>query len=291
MENRFFRFKRLKAQAKLFAPILFLLAALGFLVFLTRETPVVAALRTHTLSVVMPVVTVLTSPIEWVEKISRGIGQVLLVYRENDRLRLENKELYLWKNEAFRLTRENEQLSKLLNVKTRKVKQKMTVAVLADPDTPFSKTKIISAGATDGVKKGMLAFSDKALVGRVVEVGADYARVLMLFDYLSRVPVRVGKERFPAILSGDNSALPELVLLPEGAAIEKGDRVVSSGDAGVYPAELFIGQVFSANDDGVRVTLADERQDHTHLILLDFGLDKALLPDEEMCRKCLPTTP
>ena len=75
-------------------------------------------------------------------------------------------------------------------------------------------TVLVDAGAERGVAKGMAAVNERGLVGRVIEVGRRSARVLLLTDFNSRVPVMVEPSRDQAILAGDNSREPGLVFLP-----------------------------------------------------------------------------
>jgi len=76
------------------------------------------------------------------------------------------------------------------------------------------------------------------------------ARVLLITDLNSRIPVVSEKGRVRAILSGDNSAQPKLAFLPPNARLNLGDRIVTSGHGGVFPAGLPVGTISSV-DDGV----------------------------------------
>jgi rod shape-determining protein MreC len=63
-----------------------------------------------------------------------------------------------------------------------------------------------------------------------------------------------------AILAGDNSQLPPLEFLEDSDAVRAGDRVVSSGDGGVFPAGLLVGTVVMETDNRLRVLLAADYQ-------------------------------
>ena len=88
------------------------------------------------------------------------------------------------------------------------------------------------------------------LAGRAAAVGLRSARVLLITDINSRVPVVVEASRHRAILTGDNSGLPRLAFLPANAAVRSGDMVVTSGHGGVFPPGLPVGRI-SRSDDGV----------------------------------------
>lgn len=62
-----------------------------------------------------------------------------------------------------------------------------------------------------------------------------------------------------AILSGDNNVLLKLIAVPEGAEINIGDLVMTSGHSGVYPAGLSLGTVISINGNDIYVQPFSER--------------------------------
>jgi rod shape-determining protein MreC len=126
--------------------------------------------------------------------------------------------------------------------------------VVADTGGPFVHTVIVDAGAMRGVSKGMAAVNERGLVGRVTGVGARSARVLLLTDFNSRIPVMVEPSRDHAILAGDNTHEPGLIFLPLNPSLAVGDRVVTSGRGGVLPPGLPIGVVGAIDEDKIAVT-------------------------------------
>ena len=100
---------------------------------------------------------------------------------------------------------------------------------------------------------------ENARLRRLLQAGVETpnsfisARVLLLTDLNSRIPVAVEGSRARAVLLGDNSPLPRLDYLPAGAEVVVGDRIVTSGDGGLFPAGLPIGQVVAVGDGGIRV--------------------------------------
>ena len=92
--------------------------------------------------------------------------------------------------------------------------------------------------------------------GRITGVGEKSSRVLLLTDNTSRVPVTIQPSGQRAMLSGDNSSLPVLEFIEDVEEVRPGDRVVSSGDGGVFPAGLLAGNVVMARDGRLRLRLA-----------------------------------
>jgi rod shape-determining protein MreC len=134
------------------------------------------------------------------------------------------------------------------------------------------------------LKKGAVAIFPEGMLGRIIEVGTSVSRLLELTDYTSRIPVMVGKERFLCILTGDNTDYPKLISIPEGADISVGDRVVTSGHAGLFPSGIAIGTVMSVDGEVVVQPYVSSRTNE-FVRLVDFGLDSALIKEENCeCR-------
>lgn len=207
------------------------------------------------------------------------LGELLAVYQENTRLREENRRLLAWQAEAARLSVQNKALREMLNVPTVERSPAWTTArVVADAGGPFVHTLLIDAGAERGVRKGMAAVTPNGLAGRVISVGRRSARLLLITDYNSKMPVVVERSRDHAILEGDNTAEPALRFLPVNPSFEVGDLVLTSGDGGLMPAGLLVGRV-SAIEKGkvaVRPFVDWSRLDYVSVLLYD-----GLPPPEE----------
>jgi rod shape-determining protein MreC len=80
--------------------------------------------------------------------------------------------------------------------------------------------------------------------------------VILLTDSNSRIPVTVQPSGQKALLSGDNTSAPPLDFIEKPDLVRPGDRVISSGDGGVFPAGLLVGQVAQGPDRRLRVRLA-----------------------------------
>ena len=122
------------------------------------------------------------------------------------------------------------------------------------------------------------------LVGRISGVGSSTSRVLLLTDASSRIPVSIPASGQNAILAGDNSPYPFVDFLEHPDRVRPGDRVISSGDGGVFPAGLLVGQVFQGRDKRLRVRLAAdyERLDflrvlRSHQVTRDLRIDSPFI--------------
>ena len=128
--------------------------------------------------------------------------------------------------------------------------------MLADSGSPFRQSVLLNVGARDGIRDGWATMDGIGLVGRISGVGAKTSRVILLTDSNSRIPVVVQPSGQKAILSGDNGDLPPLDFLEDQTEVRPGDQVFSSGDGGVLPAGLPVGQVVMGTDGRLRVSLS-----------------------------------
>jgi len=175
---------------------------------------------------------------------------------QNRDLRRELQQMKAWKEAALQLEQENAKLRDLNNVRLDPQLTYVTGVVLTDSGSPFRQSVLLNVGSRDGIMDGWPAMDGIGLVGRISGLGHETARVILLTDTSSRIPVVIQPSGQRAILSGDNSMAPPLDFLENPDIIRPGDRVVSTSDGDVFPADLLIGQVVLGADSRLRVRLA-----------------------------------
>lgn len=279
MESKLFRLKRIKTQIWRFFPVFFLVLSLGLMALTKTENPVSVYAKRGSVSVLAPIVSVLSVPTSWVKDFVQNIHSLSSVYRENERLQAENQDLLKWRSLALELSEEQKELKEYLNYIPPSNTRHLLVKIAMDEGSAFTRSFIVSAGENQGVSKGMLAFSAKGLFARVVEVMPNHARVMAVTDYMSRVPVWVGKNKVPALLVGDNTARPYLQFLHENEVVHEGENVMTSGYVGVYPAGLLIGTVDTVREEEVRVRPLENGEKLSFVRLVDFSLASPLLKE------------
>ena len=127
----------------------------------------------------------------------------------------------------------------------------LAAEITARKSDPKFDTLIINRGSRDGVRINSMVRTRNGLVGRVFEVTPGTASVLMLTDQKSGVGARVQRaaSRAVGVCEGNNSSRLELKYLPGDADIKPGDRIVTSGLGGIFPAGQVIGTVESVKAD------------------------------------------
>lgn len=228
-------------------------AGLTLLVAGRIDLPVVERARTATLDGLAPVLDVLSRPVGAANDLIAEIERVSHVYEENKRLREENARLHRWHAVARGLERDNAQYRRLLNVRSRVDVSQITARVIGDSGGPFVRTLLLASGMRDGVQRQQAVVDQMGLVGQVIETGKTAARVLLITDLNSRVPVVLERSRRRAILAGNNTATPMLEFLPVDTNVSPGDRIVTSGQGGVFPPGIDVGIVSEIADGVVRV--------------------------------------
>jgi rod shape-determining protein MreC len=223
-----------------------------------------------------PVLEAVAAPIAAVTSAVGQVEDVIAVYRENAVLREDNARLLQWQEVARRLAAENRALHDLTKLVPDHAMSAISARVIADSGGAFMRNVLVDAGAQNGVARGQAAVTGEGLVGRVSEVGQRTARILLLTDLNSHIPVTLERTHQHALLDGDNSDRPRIVFLPLKAEVAPGDRVVTSGSGGVFPPGLAVGVVSGVENGIVRVEPFAELSRLAFLRLVDYGLGGVL---------------
>src|ERR1700744_899257 len=211
--------------------------ALPFLVFISAvmilfgktDLLLYDGLRAAVADRVAPILEAVRQPVAAVTGAVRAVSNAVDVSRENAQLREENARLLQWQEVARRLETENAELRDLTKLNPQNAVQSQSAEVIADSGGAFARNVLINAGSVDGVSRGQAALAGEGLVGRVAEVGARTARVLLLTDLNSHIPVELEDTHERAVLDGDNSEEPRLVYLPPKVEVHVGQRIVTGG--------------------------------------------------------------
>lgn len=178
------------------------------------------------------------------------------IHEQNQELRRELQQMRAWKEAALQLEQQNARLLDLNQVRLDPELTHVTGVVLADSGSPFRQSVLLNVGIRDGIRDGWATMDGVGLVGRISGTGNQTSRVILLTDSNSRIPVVVQPSGQKAILSGDNSGAPVMEFLEKPDLVRPGDRVVTSGDGSVFPADLLVGEVAQSPDRRLRVRLA-----------------------------------
>ncbi|WP_121093786.1 rod shape-determining protein MreC [Roseinatronobacter ekhonensis] len=234
------------------------LAVVLLLVFLVWriDSPRVERFRMAVIDRVVPSFDWALAPVTQVTALADDFRSYARIMEQNQQLRRELQQMRAWREAALQLEQRNAELLDLNQVRLDPQLTHVTGVVMADSGSPFRNSVLLNVGARDGVVDGWAVMDGLGLAGRISGVGNRTARVVLLTDSASRVPVVVQPSGQRAMLSGDNSAFPLLDFVEDPDDLRPGDRVVSSDDGGVFPAGLLVGEVVMSRDRRLRVRLA-----------------------------------
>jgi rod shape-determining protein MreC len=229
-------------------------------VFWRIDSPRIEALRMAAADRAEPLIALTALPLAKTVALIEDWEQLSALHTQNRDLRREIARLRAWRDAAQQLERENARLRALNNVQLSPRLAFTTAEVLADPRGPFGRSVLVAVGRRDGLEDGSAVIDGSGLVGRVVGVGERVARVLLLTDFASRVPVKVLPDGQRGILTGDGTAAPRLDFVADPGSLSMGARIVTSGDDGVFPPDLTVGVLAGASGRSIRVGLAADYQ-------------------------------
>ena len=145
---------------------------------------------------------------------------------------------------------ENKRLKALLDVQARYPGRATAVGVLYTGRDPFTQKLFIDKGGDSGIKPGEAVIDEAGVVGQVTRVFPHMAEVTLVTDKDHAVPVKVERNGVRSVLYGAGAGRsPELRFMPPSADLQPGDRLLTSGLDGTYPAGLAVARVATVDRD------------------------------------------
>ena len=262
----------LKSLVQRFMYLGLIAAAFGLMLLGKVDAVLVDRVRAEVTDVVAPILEALSRPVATVSKGIQNFQELVVIREENAILKQQNARLMQWQTVARKLQAENTALQNLLGVVHDKNANYVSARVIAGSGGAFANMLIVNAGENDGIRKGQAVISDRGIIGRISEVSNHSARVLLLTDINSRIPVLIENNRTRAIMTGTNTSRTKLIHLPPGARVTPSDRIITSGHGGAFPSGLPVGVVASVSDGGIEVQLFADYAKLEFVRIADFGL-------------------
>ena len=269
-----------QALSKLTLPVL-VVAAFGLMLLGKADTILAERARMALNDSLGPIYAVLAEPLGAIDRAVSDVGNLWNLRLDNAKLREENEYLRRWQSIALVLDAENARLKASLNWIPDPTANYVTARVVADSGGVYARAALLEVGPNHSIKKGEIALDERGLVGRVTEVGSRTARVLLITDLNSRIPVIMETSRARAILVGTNGPRPRLLYWPEGVQPQEGERIVTSAEANAFPANLPIGTV-RHSDSGVPEVQPFALLNRLEVVrIFDYGLGGVTAPEAQ----------
>ena len=268
-----------------------LVCLLGLFLLWRIDSPRVERFRAQVVDQVVPSFDWAMAPVTAAVNILHDFQSYQRIYQQNQELRRELQQMKAWKEAALQLEQENARLLDLNNVQLDPRLTYVTGVVMADSGSPFRQSVLINVGSRDGIVDGWAAMDGLGLVGRISGVGDATSRVVLLTDTSSRIPITIQPSGQRALLIGDNTVAPIVDFIEAPDRVRPGDRVMTSGDGGVFPAGLVVGVLAQDPGGRMRVRLAADYERLEFLrVLRSYGHEKIDDPGRLIAPASLPET-
>ena len=167
---------------------------------------------------------------------------------ENETLKEKNSQLEQALRELEIIKAENDTLKEYVNLKDKYTEYTTIPAYVINKNiSNYSDEIIINVGSKDGVKENMPVIADQGLVGHIISVTEDTAKVQTIVDTASTLSCTVSTSRDILVARGTLEAESTLktTYIPTEATVLQGDNVETSGLGGIYPKGILIGTIQS----------------------------------------------
>lgn len=165
--------------------------------------------------------------------------------KENKELKQKNSELEQQLRELEIIKAENETLKQYGQLTEKYQSYKTIPAYVINRDiTNYSKTIVINVGKEDGIAENMAVIADEGLVGYVISVTSNTAKVQTIIDSASATSSITSTTRDTMVCKGtiDSTRTLKASYISTNADIIEGDSIETSGMGGIYPKGIYIGK-------------------------------------------------
>lgn len=243
------------------------------------DPPAFAALRMGAASITAPVSTALGATVSGIAAVPSNIADHFAVHAKNRALKAELASQHALLTRARVIAYDNRRLRTLLRVRDGVATSVVVARLVASTASSGRRFALINAGRWQGVLPGMPVRGPEGVVGRIVETGPAVARVLLLTDAESLIPVRRTRDGVPAIAAGRGNGTLEIRSVTTNVRFAPGDLFVTTGTGGIYPPGMPTARVTRAGVDNA------EAQPFALPDALDFALiEQPFMPLPEPAR-------
>ena len=208
-------------------------------------------------SLSMPVVKFAAFPFNTVLNLLTDFHELSQAKKENKVLKENLQKLESFYIKSLNVYQENKELRRVLNFVTSKSSNFKVAKIIGRTNQVFNQKLFLDAGKNREITEGSIVTGDRGVIGRVSEVGEDRARLILVTDAVSRIPIITSKTRVRGILAGNGSGIMEILYLPKNHTITEGDWIFTSGDGDTLPPGLLVGVVKKADKDYVGVAMVE----------------------------------
>lgn len=232
-----------------FANIIAILVCILVVIFLNSQNEISQTVHNGLFEINARIVELLNKPWEMTNKAKDYVDEKL--YQKEMRILEEQKRML---EEIIMVTeaenRENRRLKELLNFSTSSDYKLVSTRLLKSSLDISSQSFLIPVGQNQNINLSAYVVDGVGLVGKVVEVARDTAKVRLITSINSKTPVVFSESREQGILIGDSTSGNKLHIIycsnPQN--VKDGELAITSGDGSVYPYGVLVGKVIKQDD-------------------------------------------
>ncbi len=214
--------------------------------------------KTRFANVLYPVTNVFGTAAKSVGGFASAVQNVLYANTIAKRAEELEKQNFKARIALYLLKEENEKLKDKLNVLPAPPQEFLTARIVARSPGPIVEAGYIKARDIDKITKDDIIINEDGLVGQVESVAGNLASIILITDKRSNIPVKSKNYGKRAILVGTGTKNPRLDYIISTNKLSLGEEILTSGDGGLFPADIPVGYVKEINRGQVIVeTYAD----------------------------------
>ena len=247
--NRFRNIKARKKKISFFTTVIIL----SSIIFFSNNSSIMNIVENAIGTVTSSVSRIVYSSIASSKEVFKNIFGSKAIREENEKLKIENAELKEKNISMENIIAKEEFLKNEYNLYLKNKENLLSANVIALDNNSLFVRFNINKGSKDGVKVGDIIVQGtvgdkentyiKAVVGKVVEVGYNWSKVSSLVDSASNVSFNVVRTQSYGAINGQENNLLSGFMYKSDADVVVGDKLVTSGRGGVFPRNLYIGEV------------------------------------------------
>jgi rod shape-determining protein MreC len=227
----------------LFTALIFLFLAFLILTLHAKAEREVSIAQKVFMQVSLPLQRKAQEAISWLKGVGEHYIFLTRVQQENQDLKRTISALRQENNRFLEAILAEERLKKLYLFQSHNSFPSLVAQVVARDPSNWFKTLLVNKGEKDGVSKDMAVVVSEGVVGRVIEVSPDVAKVLLISDPNSALDVIIQRARCQGIMEGKVEEVCVLKYVQKSEDVQVGDKVITSGLGGIFPKGLMIGTI------------------------------------------------
>ncbi len=227
--------------------------ALMLLIMGRTHPGMVMQLRMAADDVLTPVISALSAPAHALRDANAWVHELVDLRTQNVRMSAQLHDAAQLQSQVAALSAENDALRALIRTVPESTKSYIAARIVGDTGGPYIRSALVSGGTADGIASGQAVVGPDGLVGRVVEAGRRSSRLLLITDVNSHIPVMGENSRERSIAAGNNTGILSLDYVPAASKLSVGERMITSGDGGIFPPGIAVGVVTEIHNGNVTV--------------------------------------